>query len=657
MAAATEPTVDAAAAAGSAAAAAAAAGKKKKAKKVVADNSRYQAVESELPVVLRSSHGKGRHAVAARDLPAGTLVAVEEPAAAIVRNQSFIYLCHSCFGPVQMKTHTRPRLDADGNEVAGQSEKVTVPAVACGECRMAAYCSERCQKAHAAEHGVQCAALAKCNPIATAHQASLEDLRAVLALIGRRAADGVDRAGRDPELVPGGGSSSGSGSGSGSGSAEPSRLKALGYQRVLDLNPNRHNIDRSAIKNLQSALRDVLALVPEAARIPLSEAVAAACIFSSNNHALAVGGHQILGLYPFNSLFLHHSCRPNCVFTAEANGALFVRTLRDVPADAELTVSYVELYQPREQRRRELLLTRHFWCKCRRCSTALSQSVDRVMDGIQCAVCRRGVMIFEETKEVQDINELMTDISVLDQEIQGKSAECETCPAKIDVSELVEVLKTAITAYGTAHVTMQQGDLRRARMQLERFIADYEDTRVLHPSNAYLINTYASLARVCTQLDDPDRAIRYTSVIVERMLGADANGEEAVPENYPRLAEHQMALGDLCLKQAKKRAANRTPAGRSVLRRYLKEARTALEAAHRARRVIYGENSLKAAEAKRLLDSAKKEYDEFVKATTSEKKKPKKQQPAAAAPPPPPAPAPAAPAPAPPAAMPATTSA
>ncbi|KAJ1726025.1 hypothetical protein LPJ61_005472 [Coemansia biformis] len=617
MAATTEPTVDANTAGNAEQVA-----KKKKAKKVVADNTMYQAIEAVMPVVLRSSHAKGRHAVAARDLPAGTLVAVEGPVGAIVRNQSFVSLCHCCFGSVPMKTQTRPKLDKDGKEIAGQAERITVPVSACDKCKMAAYCSDKCRADHAKEHGVQCGALAQCNAIASTHNVSLEDLRAVLALLGRRTVEG---GGSSSDVSSGGGGEDDAGKPA-AFTATAADAKSVSYRRVLDLNPNRHYIERNAIKNLQAALKDLLALVPEASRVPLSEAVAAACIFSTNNHPLVVNNHHMLGLYPFSALYLHHSCRPNCVFVGEAGGVLCVRTMRDVPANSELTISYVELYQPREQRRRELLLTRHFWCKCRRCSTGLSQSVDRVMDGIQCSECRRGVMIFEETKEVQDINELMTDISALDQEIQGKFAQCETCPAKIEVTSLVDVLKAAITSYGAAHVTMQQGDLRRARLQMEKFISDYEDKNILHPFNSYLVNTYISLARVCAQLEDPDRAIRYTSIVVERMQGADG---EAVPENYPRLAEYHMSLGDMCLKQAKKKASNHTPAGRSVTRRYLKEARTSLESAYRARKVIYGEESTRASEAKKLLDSAKHEYDEFVKAT--EKKKSKKPQPQPAA--------------------------
>ncbi|KAJ1933396.1 hypothetical protein GGF37_006744, partial [Kickxella alabastrina] len=455
-----------------------------------------------MPVKIKSSHAKGRHMVAAKDIPAGTLVTLEKAAASIVRNQSFVSICHHCYKPVSMKQQSRPKLDAQGKEIQGQVERFNVPNHSCVKCKMAAYCSEACHKNHAREHAVQCDALAESNSISSAHQVPLEHLRAVLALLGRRAADIAD----SQDIVP-------------KFSATADGAKPSPYSSALDLNPNRHYIERSSLKNLQAALKQILALVPEHARISLSEAVEVSCIFNTNQFNLSVNNQQVLGLFPVSSLYFQHSCSPNCVYIGETNGVMYVRTMTDVAADADLTISYVELYQPREQRRRDLLLARHFWCKCRRCSTLLSQSVDRFMDGIQCTECNSGVMIFEETKEVQDINELMTDISALDQEIQGKFAECESCPAKIEVTKLVDVLKAAITDYGIAHQTLQQGDATKGRYQLERFIKEYEEKHVLNPHNAYLVNTYNTLMRVCSQLGDLDRAIRYNTVVIQRMEG------------------------------------------------------------------------------------------------------------------------------------------
>ncbi|KAJ2014970.1 hypothetical protein IWW57_005767, partial [Coemansia sp. S610] len=169
MAATTEPIVDAHAGGDNGAQAS----KKKKAKKVVADNTRYQGAEAVMPILVKSSHAKGRYVVSSKELPAGTLVTVEKASAAIVRNQSFVSICHHCLKTVPSKTQTRAKVDEQGVEVAGQTERVTVPAHSCDKCKMAAYCSEACQRQHAVEHGVQCDALARSNAIAAEHRVPL----------------------------------------------------------------------------------------------------------------------------------------------------------------------------------------------------------------------------------------------------------------------------------------------------------------------------------------------------------------------------------------------------------------------------------------------------------------------------------------------------
>ncbi|KAJ1830530.1 hypothetical protein LPJ73_008258 [Coemansia sp. RSA 2703] len=133
---------------------------------------------------------------------------------------------------------------------------------------------------------------------------------------------------------------------------------------------------------------------------------------------------------------------------------------------------------------------------------------------------------------------------------------------------------------------------------------------------------------VCTQMQDLDRAIRYNSVVVHRMEGI----EGAVPTNYPRLVEYHFTLGDMCLKQAKKKASNRTPLGRNTTRKYLSEAKSSLGKAYEGRKVVFGENSPSTQAAKRLFEESKREYNAYTKSL--EKKKTKK----------PPVAAPAAPA-------------
>lgn len=61
-----------------------------------------------------------------------------------------------------------------------------------------------------------------------------------------------------------------------------------------------------------------------------------------------------------------------------------VRAITNVKKGQELCLSYVDLYQPRQQRQEELLATKHFECKCDRCATPIEASPDRMLNGFSC---------------------------------------------------------------------------------------------------------------------------------------------------------------------------------------------------------------------------------------------------------------------------------
>ncbi|KAJ3083564.1 SET and MYND domain-containing protein 3 [Quaeritorhiza haematococci] len=71
------------------------------------------------------------------------------------------------------------------------------------------------------------------------------------------------------------------------------------------------------------------------------------------------------GTFPLGSL-LNHSCLPNCVVAYERRTQV-VRTIRDVTADEELTIGYVDSMLTRQERRRKLTEQYAFLCECERC--------------------------------------------------------------------------------------------------------------------------------------------------------------------------------------------------------------------------------------------------------------------------------------------------
>ena len=90
-------------------------------------------------------------------------------------------------------------------------------------------------------------------------------------------------------------------------------------------------------------------------------------IYCSNSHAMLATGEA--GIFPLTAM-LNHSCDPNCVFSADPDGTLYVAVCRDVDEGDELCVAYIEMSgegEPLEQRRERLRESFHFVCQCSRC--------------------------------------------------------------------------------------------------------------------------------------------------------------------------------------------------------------------------------------------------------------------------------------------------
>lgn len=63
-----------------------------------------------------------------------------------------------------------------------------------------------------------------------------------------------------------------------------------------------------------------------------------------------------------------------------AGSAMQVRVVRPVTAGEQLTVTYINLMEPRHIRARQLMDTKHFACACDRCTQPLEASPDRFLE-------------------------------------------------------------------------------------------------------------------------------------------------------------------------------------------------------------------------------------------------------------------------------------
>jgi hypothetical protein len=99
-----------------------------------------------------------------------------------------------------------------------------------------------------------------------------------------------------------------------------------------------------------------------------------ACIVNVNAYGIlgysdGADGALGFGLFPAVGLCVNHSCDPNSYYAHNPQtGSMEYRTLRDVRASEELTVSYVDVFQDTPQRRQSIAKTRFFLCGCSRCA-------------------------------------------------------------------------------------------------------------------------------------------------------------------------------------------------------------------------------------------------------------------------------------------------
>lgn len=122
------------------------------------------------------------------------------------------------------------------------------------------------------------------------------------------------------------------------------------------------------LRAYSASIEEVLPGAVEAAargREPLDEPAARGAVKGQGE---AVG----VGLYPRFAI-LNHACDPNCAVRWARGGHLLVVVTRDVPMDAELTIGYCALDEPRDVRRAELRERYGFECDCARCAAEQAQ--------------------------------------------------------------------------------------------------------------------------------------------------------------------------------------------------------------------------------------------------------------------------------------------
>jgi hypothetical protein len=320
----------------------------------------------------------GRHAVANRDLPPGTLVLVERPFLALPLNKFAAIVCHRCLKPLQHQQNGG--VPSGGNPCLPRH---------CAQC-----------KQHAPTDLDTKLASLRIKLLEISEANSLDPIILHIPLLLDLQRAGVPGAGAyPPDRVP-----------QASSDVSELRCTVTDYDSLSSHWDRRPELWRKKVgAALRSLHKEMVALaasgsIPQYTQpSPITRLQADAAVLSAHLHPVGPVGFSTdtgVGIFPALSV-LQHSCLPNCWFTSEGP-LLRVRTIVDVPAGTPLTVTYVPWTEPRSSRQQALRVERQLSCACERCSEPLESSNDRFLEGMLCLTCGVDVMLPVEVGAAND---------------------------------------------------------------------------------------------------------------------------------------------------------------------------------------------------------------------------------------------------------------
>jgi hypothetical protein len=218
----------------------------------------------------------------------------------------------------------------------------------------------------------------------------------------------------------------------------------------------------------------------------------------------------------------NHSCSPNAVFLSSGRGTLTVMAIKPIKKLDQITVSYVDLFAPRWERRGKLLETKHFWCECERCT---SNDKDLLLDSVICSDCA-GFCVGESDQT------------------------CQSCLKKITQAKSVEIVRQ-INAKMESGMEMYGAGMFKSACETLQQCLD-EASCMVHPNHGIfpsllvnLVNLYCKTNNLVLALNACDEAIKKMKSIAD-----DAGLGKFVPELIS-LWEKYLELAEIVLEAIK----------------------------------------------------------------------------------------------------------
>ncbi|OLY79747.1 Histone-lysine N-methyltransferase Smyd1 [Smittium mucronatum] len=313
-------------------------------------------------------------------------------------------------------------------------------------------------------------------------------------------------------------------------------------------------------------------------------------------------GNMFLGLFPMSSLYFKQSCYPNCTFYGTKDGRLIFRTLGNISKGEVLSISYTNIYQSRDLRRKDLFFKKNIWCNCSRCKEPINSSKDRFLEGVTCRKCRKGVLVGIEAtviKNKDDSKENSSEDSEDDFE-PYPSYKCTLCKRTEDPDYVKDILKISNNLYESSLDHFKDKSYKSSIPKFESIILKYKTSGQLSKYNEYVVNSHINLVYCYQRIGKPILALSNcrSSVALLEESGV-------FPENWPDLTKLRVTLGKLFIKVADDRFAKLPKSSKEIVKKYYKLATESFKQALSETIVSYGHDHIYANQLRALIEISK----------------------------------------------------
>ncbi|KAF3909123.1 hypothetical protein ABW21_db0206416 [Orbilia brochopaga] len=250
----------------------------------------------------------------------------------------------------------------------------------------------------------------------------------------------------------------------------------------------------------------------------------------------------------------NHSCDPNAIVLSDGR-QLVIRSLREIPKDTEITISYIDNWLPRSDRQQELFKRYMFNCACSLCSAAVQP-----LESWLCPKCKKTAPVASnicpscsEVVSEEKLNEaiaLASSISVerekpnADKSIPTMLKSLESLyktkllpPTHYPIPQLHQDLKTAYIDAGDWPSGLRHMITLYARV----FPAIYETT--YHPMRVVRTFTLAMiLLQVAVTVPDKFAGLNFTKLLYGLLVEVCGNVDKShgVNSSFAKLTKWKM---------------------------------------------------------------------------------------------------------------------